>query len=83
MATTTKTEGREAVERAYYKYLRDIARFQCQEEEIQKRKDDFKRAVLSNPEITKEDIVGLINDCAFGWSSDGKSARAAAARSED
>lgn len=59
--------GKEAVEQAFQKHLSNISEFQGENERLSKRKRGFKKAVLADPNITKEDIVDFINEHAFNW----------------
>ena len=68
MTINNNSEGKQAVEIAFSTHLEDIARFQGRPAEIRKHEIKFKDAILSDPNITKEDLIAFINGHAFQWS---------------
>lgn len=64
------TNGQKAVVEAFHSHLRGISRFQGWSERQRECERHFREAIMSNPNVTKEDLVDFIKENAFIWDLD-------------
>ena len=80
---TTPEDRKIAIDTAFAKHLYFIARHQGDMQALRDCRDGFKRDIMSNLEITKEDLVDFINGNASGWSHDRRTAHEVWVREAD